>query len=46
MHNSENNVYTVLYIQDIDRTLINIINTVDKLRVLIIGQKISQRLND
>ncbi|WAM07857.1 MHO_4530 family protein [Mycoplasmopsis cynos] len=47
MHNSENNVYTkFLYIQDIDRTLINIINTVDKLRVLIIRRKISQRLND
>ncbi|UWV92203.1 hypothetical protein [Mycoplasmopsis cynos] len=39
MHNSENNVYTKLYIQDIDRTLINIINTVDKLRVLIISKK-------
>ncbi|EIE41889.1 hypothetical protein MCANUFG4_02401 [Mycoplasmopsis canis UFG4] len=46
LKNSENKIYTALYIETIDRALINIINTVDKLKVIIIGEKISQNLSD
>ncbi|WP_223211499.1 MHO_4530 family protein [Mycoplasmopsis edwardii] len=42
----DHKIYTALYIDRIDRTLINIINTIEKIKAIVIGENISQNLND